>query len=822
MNIMKIKLFWILTALQEVKGYSNETKCNVQNTIVDCCNLALTTIPSHLPVNATSLDLSKNSIKIVKGFAFQSLRYITDLDLERNLIQLIEINAFHGLHRLRSLNLNFNSITLFPDGMFDRLNGLQDLSIAGNTLQYFQDNKITEILNMLKILSLRKLSFDIYPDFKFPSQWGTLNKLINLGIFARSAKVQFNKEMFAHVNVLQIMSLYIDVVPFISEDFFEHFPKLDSITLAIGRDLPNNPIDQVFKSFGVFKGRNLTNIEIKSGRFDNGFTLNHKRMKYLWSICLKRLTLCNLYIKNIFIYAMQVFSVQSTCLEYLEISENTIMDQGGSFFTLIQNFENLKVFKFISNWRRSRSKRSQQSRLYTFKVLLPKTLEELYIEDNIASDMVNVEIINGLNLRVLSLRDNDIWSCEGTFAGVINVEYFDMSGWTCKKLSINLLYGFPNLKTLKASGSLLGHGFANTAKAGSFLSKNLRLQDINFSSNRINSIPNGLFLRQFEQLSAVNMSHNNITIFPKFHASIKALKMIDLTFNSITHFNNEDIEEIEKLGEVDIFLRGNPFQCSCKTLQFVKWLGQTNRVSDSLDLTCVTEQASRRFMSEVISNLKTFEISCKTKFWLPFAVSITSIILLAIIITVVFFRYKYAVEYFLLRFKMKMKNYKEFRQEYIYDAFISYSHTDLEWVKDFHDNLNSMGFELCLDAKDFIAGNGIAENVVNAIDSSRKVIFIITHNFLKSTWGSYEMEMTRMHAFQKGREDMVIVVLRDKIKVTDMPEIMKNMWIKITCIQWPNDDNLPYNTEEIFYEKTKMSLQKKDETTLLYSRNSVV
>ncbi|XP_052088486.1 toll-like receptor 4 [Mytilus californianus] len=564
----------------------------------------------------------------------------------------------------------------------------------------------------------------------------------------------------------------------------------------------------------------MTNIEIAYSRFDNEFILNRNRLQYLWSICLKRLTLHYLYIKDISIYAMQVFSVRSTCLEYLEISKNILLDRGGSFFTILQNFKNLKVLKITSNWHHLRSKRSQPSRLYS--LVLPQTLEELYIGDNLAADMVNINFINGHNLRVLSLKNSEIWSCEGSFAGIINVEYFDMSGWACEKLSINLLYGFPNLKILKASGSLLGYGFVNTAGAGSFLSKNLRLQDINLSSNRINSVPTGLFLRQFEHLSSVNMSHNNLTIFPMFHASIKALKKIDLAFNSITHFNNDDIEQVEKLGEVDILLRGNPFQCSCKTLQFLKWLAQTNRVPDILDLTCVTEKGSRRFMSEVISNLKTFVISCKTKFWLSFAVSITSIIVITIIITVVIFRYKYAVEYFLLRLNMKMKNYKELWQEYTYDAFISYSHTDAEWVKQFHDKVNSMGFELCLDAKDFIAGNSIAENVINAIDSSRKVIFIITHDFLQSTWGSYEMEMTRMHAFQKGREDMVIIVVRDKIKVTDMPEILKSMWFKITCIQWPNDDNLPYNTEEIFYEKLKMSLQKKEETALPYSRNSVI
>ncbi|XP_071137854.1 toll-like receptor 4 [Mytilus edulis] len=816
MNIIKVGLFWILISLIEVQSNSNKTKCISQNTNVDCRHLGLTMIPRHLPTHATSMDLSSNSLKMIRGFTFQYFKNITDLYLGYNVIQSIDTNAFYGLHRLQSLHLEHNFLQAFPIGMFDKLKCLQHLSIEYNKLQNHHDD---QILEMSKILSLTTLSYDIYQDYKFPSQWSTLSKLNRLAIFPRSSKVQFNKEMFAHIKMMSIMSLHLDRVPSISDDFFENFPKLDSISLYLGDGLPKNPIDQVFRSFEVLKRRNMTNIEIAHSRFDNGFILNREKLQYLWSICLKRLTLHELYIKDISLYALQIFSVRSTCIEYLEISKNVLLDRGVSYVFILPNFRNLKVLKITSNWHHSRSKRSQQSILISFA--LPQTLEELYVGDNLAWDMANINIINGHNLRVLSCKNSVIWSCEGSFVGVINVEYFDMSGWTCDKLSVDLLYGFPNLQTLKASGSRLGKGFVNIAGAGSFLSKNLRLHDINLSSNKMNSIPNGLFLRPFEQLTSVNMSYNNLKIFPKFHASIKTLKIIDLTFNSLTYFNTEQIERIKRLGEVDIFLRGNPFQCSCKTLQFLKWLGQSKRVPDISDLTCVTEKASRIFMSEVISNLKTFEISCKTKFWLPFAVSITSIIILAMILTVVFFRYKYAVEYFLLRIKMKMRNYKELKHEYTYDAFISHSHTDLEWVKQFHDSVTSMGFELCLDAKDFIVGNGIAENVMNAIDSSRKVIFIITHDFLKSTWGSYEMEMTRMHAFQKGREDMVIVVVKDEIKVTDMPDILKSMWFKIKCIQWPNDGNLPYNTKEIFYEKMKMSLTKKEET-LTYSRNSVI
>ncbi|CAG2191711.1 unnamed protein product [Mytilus edulis] len=798
---------WILILLPEVNGYINERKCNVHNNVVDCSRLALTSIPGHLPTHATSLDFRRNKITAVRAFTFQDFQNVTELHLDNNLIQSIDKMAFHGLQRLQQLHLGVNSLTMLPSGVFDNLNCLEYLSIDNNKLKDYQADKIKELSTLL---SLRTLSFDIYPDFQFPGQWSTLSKLDRLMIFPKSKKVHFSKEMFVHVNVIPIMSLYLHKVPFISEDFFEHFPKLDSITLWPGYDLPKNPINQIFRSFGVLKGKNVTNIEIAYSRFENQFNLDYNKIKYLWPICLKRLTLHALYITSIGLYAFQRFSVASKCLEYLEISGNIILSQGGIIFGYIQYFEKLKVLKLLDNKRNNRLKRSEPKNL---NVILPRTLEELYIENDIKEHLCNVIFNNSLNLRVLSLKDNPMKSCKGSFKGATNVEYFDMSGWTCTHLSVNLLYGFPNMRTLKAKASLLGKGFKNTANAGSFLSKSLKIRDINLSSNKITTIPQGFFMHLFEQLLSVNMSHNNLTVFPQFHSRIKQLKRIDLTFNAITHLVEDDIDQIEKLGEVELLLKGNPFLCSCKTLQFLKWLGESKRVRDILDVTCVTDTASRMFMSEVISDLKTFEISCKTKFWLPFAVSITSIVVLAIILTVVFFRYKYAIEYFLLRFKMKMRNYKELTQEYTYDAFISYSHTDSVWVKQFHDKVNSMGFELCLDAKDFIAGESIAVNVINAIDSSRKVIFIITHDFLKSTWGSYEMELTRMHAFQKEREDMVIIVVKDKIKVSDMPKILKSIWFKIICIQWPHDDNLPYNTEEHFYEKLKISLQQNEEST---------
>jgi hypothetical protein len=138
-----------------------------------------------------------------------------------------------------------------------------------------------------------------------------------------------------------------------------------------------------------------------------------------------------------------------------------------------------------------------------------------------------------------------------------------------------------------------------------------------------------------------------------------------------------------------------------------------------------------------------------------------------------------------------------------YDAYVSYSHHDLTWVMELHDELTSMGFNICFDEKTFIPGTPIGENIIQAIDSSRKVIFIITKNFLESDWGSYELEMTRMHAFRRGNDNMVIVVIKGDIQMSSLPRVLLSMWYKVRSVEWPKESCLPFETEEYCYKHLK-------------------
>ena len=115
-------------------------------------------------------------------------------------------------------------------------------------------------------------------------------------------------------------------------------------------------------------------------------------------------------------------------------------------------------------------------------------------------------------------------------------------------------------------------------------------------------------------------------------------------------------------------------------------------------------------------------------------------------------------------------------------------------------------FNLCFDEKSFIAGNPVGENIIQAIDSSRNVILIISENFLNSNWGLYELEVTRLHAFQRYNENMVIVVIKNDIPKERIPHVLLSIWFKITCAKWPKESSLPCEIEEFFNEMLKISI----------------
>jgi hypothetical protein len=76
---------------------------------------------------------------------------------------------------------------------------------------------------------------------------------------------------------------------------------------------------------------------------------------------------------------------------------------------------------------------------------------------------------------------------------------------------------------------------------------------------------------------------------------------------------------------------------------------------------------------------------------------------------------------------------------YQYDAFISYSHHDKKWVRDWLlPQLEARGLQVCIDFRDFEPGLPILVNMENAVERSRKTLIVLTPAWVKSEWATFE------------------------------------------------------------------------------------
>ena len=81
----------------------------------------------------------------------------------------------------------------------------------------------------------------------------------------------------------------------------------------------------------------------------------------------------------------------------------------------------------------------------------------------------------------------------------------------------------------------------------------------------------------------------------------------------------------------------------------------------------------------------------------------------------------------------------EANDTYRYDAFISYSHHDKDWVDGWLlPHLEAAGLRVCIDFRDFEPGLPSLVNMENAVERSRKTLIVLTPAWVESQWTTFE------------------------------------------------------------------------------------
>lgn len=236
------------------------------------------------------------------------------------------------------------------------------------------------------------------------------------------------------------------------------------------------------------------------------------------------------------------------------------------------------------------------------------------------------------------------------------------------------------------------------------------------------------------------------------------LTVLDIRNNSFKFLRAEVIEFVEqRKGSLLVYLSGNPWDCDCHPPDFMKLLERVpNMIGDLDDVKCDGESpfskmdACRLRVIFVILGLSLlFCVACVTVFWFR-----TPILM---------WLYYHNICANCIR---RTAENMEFNQRF--DGFLAFCHKNFDLVNEYVEQLENgpREFKLCFYQRDWAIGHSIPDCILRSIEDSRRIILLMTNQFIESSWGTFEFR-TAIKATSMNTNKRLIIIVYPDVKTFD-------------------------------------------------------
>lgn len=402
-----------------------------------------------------------------------------------------------------------------------------------------------------------------------------------------------------------------------------------------------------------------------------------------------------------------------------------------------------------------------------------------------------------------------------------------------------------NLFTHLSSHALLGR-------------KNLRILFANNSG--IQSIRNDTFTG-LKRLAVLHLENNKIERFDgsEFN-TVENLRELYLQYNSISHINNMTFEPLKSLRVLrldhnrlydydvwilsvnvhlsELYLSSNPWSCDCEFVQsFRRYMIAPNnqgitdltkitiqeKVMDSFAVTCHSDGARDvsirnqnatecgSFFGSIVENRIVRDV-------LPTVLTAVCIILALVLILYLVVVYREecrAWVYYKCGFRICHKTVP-FEDDRMFDAYITYSLKDDGFVTQMLAPGLEQGnprYRVGLHYRDFNVSSFVADTIVEAIESSKRTILVVSKNFVESEWCRFEFK-SALHEGLKDKKERLIIVTLGEIQLRDVDPELRVYMKNAVHVNWG---------DRMFWEKLKFTMPDvgKCQSLMSRSRNGV-
>ncbi|XP_075980454.1 toll-like receptor 4 [Anticarsia gemmatalis] len=376
------------------------------------------------------------------------------------------------------------------------------------------------------------------------------------------------------------------------------------------------------------------------------------------------------------------------------------------------------------------------------------------------------------NLRILDMENATLFYIgDGSFKPMKHLEMLNLANnplTSSENLTCKQFEGLNELKILILENCGIKHLYEDE----NIFEMTPNLTHLVLKNNQLYYITAEV-LKPLKSLQFLDLSENLLISWwkPLFLASGVKPNTLFLMNNKISHFSLSMIQDIAYLLEtkngtsITIDLMNNIFICDCRSMfSAYRWL-QANgtRALKQFFLNSKFQCSSPdlwedRRVAEYLTSIKSLHCLMYEKIsnvmvlvWT--APSLITVALVLMIIVVVF-KYRMFIRYWIFVAKIavgrnlqKKPSKQEPSKTYKYDAFVSYSNDDRDFVLEMIAQLESQPpyLKLCVYERDFEIGAFISEAVMTSINDSKYIILIISNSFAKSHWCRWEVQLAEYH-----------------------------------------------------------------------------
>ncbi|XP_054708254.1 toll-like receptor Tollo [Uloborus diversus] len=743
------------------------------------------------------LTLKGNNLSFIPT-ALTSLQFLKTLDLSNNSIQGLYNASFRELKQLRHLSLSMNIIGNLTRGTFKHMVGLKELDLSKNKIQNLEHGIFDDIESVSKIDLSDNQLLDINGLFMNLKGLVSLNVSRNMIFWFDYAVVPAElEELDLHSNGIETLGNYYELEATLQ------LRSLDvSHNLIMGinaASFPNgiqflkindNRISNVYPFTFTAKG-NISFVNMSNNFIEtldiNTFRLNPNALKKPFP---KFAISGNPFFCDCNMEWLQHMNKPDATLQYPHIVDlEKVMCQlsftrHAAFLPLSKSKSSDFLCKYRSHcfalchccefdacdcemvcpdnctcyadqtWNTNIVDCSSQN-FSSMPSVIPMDVTDLYLDGNNIYQLTSHTFIGRKNMRIIFLNNSNIHVINNrTFNGLLTLRILHLEN--------NQLV------------SLNGYEFETL----------IHLEELYLSSNKIRFVANTTF-QNLKSLTHLHLDHNLIMDYQVWNLKLNTR----LTSLQLGH---------------------NPWNCNCQYLEsYYEWLqSSSSLIKDIASVQCRYNQSAGPYLVEFnvasCSNYTaiTYFQAVFQADYMPIIIIVPIVILILLLLTILICVYRKEIKVWLYtKYGIRLFERNTFppETEKLFDAFISYSKKDENFISQFlapELEYGTPSYRLCLRYRDLPMSGYVAEAITEAIECSHRTIIVLSEQFLKSEWCRFELKSAHRES-QCNRKHKLVVVIMDKLSIKDVDPDARMCFRSAPVIRWG---------DKRFWEKLKYAM----------------